>query len=109
MTEQDAAYMASALADGQHMTEAGAEALVAGSTLFDHGPAWVRDDDEIADYIETLEQEVLKSWDQVLDSSEGYGDHECAHCDGAAQRQDRIEHAPGCIVPALIAKYEESG
>ena len=58
--------------------------------------------------IETLEQAVLKTWWRQSSYATT-----CEHCSGTTQFDAsmaavhaHLEHKPGCIVPALIAKYE---
>ena len=56
-------------------------------------------------YIETLERAVLEAW--WHDHVDGF-DH-CGVCQARGEHPAAwpFTHAPGCIVPALIAKYPD--
>ena len=127
MSEQQAAYMAEALADGRHMTEGTLgellnDALWSALTAEQEAamvlPARVRSSvfaiislvdgafgndvaAEVRDYIETLEQALSASW-------WCYGHGSCGVCGISMESDDATPHAADCIIPALIEKYPDA-
>ncbi len=134
MTETEAAYMAEALAEGKHMTERRVNDMIyvpeAGLVAEylnlepSHGGERERvmrapnnaDGEErwqiVTDtaYIETLEQTVLELWRSWEPKASGVGSNWwCRPCSGpVTDKINEVEHAPDCIVPALISKYEDA-
>jgi hypothetical protein len=89
VTEQEAAYIANALAEGKHMTEGSIAEMTAEPPV------------EIPR--EVLEAAVLVMWDDLTGGQcrlcFGY------HSTGVWYDASKVEHAPNCIVPALLAKH----
>jgi hypothetical protein len=98
-----------AVANGQLQTEAGTEALLEGHIW---GASDEADNDMIdvlVKRIETLERAVLKHWLRATSEWDIARNGYCIHCDVRGHLYDgfRAEHAPDCIVPALLEKYPD--
>lgn len=101
MTEQEAAYMAGALADGQHMTEAGAAGMARESR---DACEFTEAEPAVKAYIEMLEGIALAYHEEV---EAEYGRFiACVGCGRGGSVPIGVPrlHAPDCIIPALIAK-----
>jgi hypothetical protein len=97
VSDQDAAYMAEALAEGKHMTERGVNDMiyVEPERLVPLGSP-----ESFTNYIEILESALLEAWPAPPARLWRF----CRHCRGTGFP---LTHTPCCIVPYLIAKYDE--
>lgn len=100
MSEQQAAYMVEALADGKHMTESGVNGMIYVEPITE-AEEFAKTLASIT-YIETLEQ-ALKGLRDAYELE--VGSEQCSLCGEWVNDEG---HAPDCIVPALIAKYPDA-